>query len=44
MKKKYFEPEFDKLVITTQLMSNVAVSDPEYDSHTGNDDDDGPIT
>lgn len=43
MKKHYLEPEFDKLVITTQLMSNVALSDPEYDAHTGNDDDNGNI-
>lgn len=43
MKKHYQEPEFDKLVITTQLMSNVALSDPEYESHIGQDDDDGDL-
>lgn len=43
MKKKYIQPEFDKFVITTQLMSNIALSDPEYSAHTGDDGDDGDI-
>lgn len=44
MKKKYLEPELEKLVIVTQLMGdNVVLSDPEYSSHTGNDDDDGNL-
>ena len=44
MKKKYLEPELEKLVIVTQLMGdNVVLSDPEYSSHTGTDDDDSEI-
>ena len=43
MKKQYFEPEFDKLIISTRLMSDVVLSDPEYDGHTGNDGDDEDI-
>ena len=43
MKKQYFEPEFDKLIISTRLMSDLVLSDPEYDGHTGKDDDNGDI-
>ena len=33
MKKKYLEPELEKLVIVTQLMGeNVVLSDPEHGS------------
>lgn len=45
MKKKYLEPELDKLVIVTQLMGDhVVLSNPEYDAHIGQDDDDGDIS
>ena len=39
MKKDYMEPEFEKLIIVTKLMSDVVLSDGEYDTHIGNDDD-----
>ena len=40
MKKDYMEPEFEKLIIVTKLMSDVVLSDGEYDTHIGIDDDD----
>ena len=44
MKKKYLEPELEKLVIVTQLMGeNVVLSDPEHGKHTGTDNDDSEI-
>ena len=39
MKKDYMEPEFEKLIIVTQLMSGIVLSVGEYDTHIGNDDD-----
>lgn len=40
MKKDYMEPEFEKLIIVTQLMSGIVLSVGEYDKHIGTDDDD----
>lgn len=42
MKKEYFEPEFKTRILFTELMSDptVRLSEPEYDTHDGKDDDD----
>lgn len=43
MKKDYMEPEFEKLIIVTKLMSDIVLSDGEYDKHIGTDDDEENI-
>ena len=42
MKKEYFETAFKTRILFTELMSNptVGLSEPEYDTHDGKDDDD----
>ncbi len=45
MKKEYIEPEFETRILFTELMTgdNVKLSEPEYGTHNGVDDDDGDL-
>lgn len=38
MKKKYIEPELDRIWITATLMTNIDLSKPEVGNDIGNDD------
>lgn len=45
MKKEYIEPEFETRILFTELMSeqSIILSEPEYDTHDGVDDDDSDL-
>lgn len=45
MKKEYIEPELETRILFTELMTgnNVKLSEPEYDKHNGDDDDDSDL-
>ena len=45
MKKEYNEPEFETRILFTELMSeqSIILSEPEYDTHDGVDDDDSDL-